>query len=162
MPDMLVKLYDLPDDWSFIAQQAALGIVIRKPLPSEKLLILDWIRREFSEAWVAETDRAFANQPITCFVAVDTSGQRNELIGFGCYDAAALDMFGPTGVLEARRGRGTGTALLRACLLEMKLKGYPYAIIGWVGPAEFYAKAAGAVIIPDSEPSIWKTWLLKG
>ena len=163
MPDMLVKLYDLPDDWGFISQQAALGIVIRKAMSSEKALILDWVRQEFSEAWVAETERALANQPISCFIAVrQTEGQPNQLIGFACYDAAALDMFGPTGVQESQRLRGTGKALLLACLLDMKLKGYPYAIIGWVGPAEFYAKAAGAVIIPDSEPSIWKTWLYKG
>jgi hypothetical protein len=52
-----------------------------------------------------------------------------------------------------------GKALLLACLLDMKLAGYGYAIIGFIGPAEFYARAVGAVEIPDSSPSIWKTWL---
>jgi hypothetical protein len=162
MPDMLVKLYEIPDDWSFIAAQAQLGIIIRKPLSSEKYLILDWIRKEFSEAWAAETERAMSNQPASCFIAVRPAEQGFEMIGFACYDSAALDMFGPTGVQESCRGRGTGRALLLACLLEMKLKGYAYAIIGWVGPAEFYAKASGAVIIPDSEACIWKSWLYKG
>ena len=155
MPDMLVKLYDIPDDWGFLASQAELGITIRKPLSSEKYRILDWIRREFSEAWVAETENSFASRPLSCFIAI----QNGVLIGFACYDAVALGMFGPTGVQEACRGRGTGKALLLACLLDMKLKGYAYGIIGWVGPAEFYSKACGAVVIPDSEPSIWKTWL---
>ena len=44
-------------------------------------------------------------------------------------------------------------------MLDMKLKGYGYAIIGWVGPAAFYEKAVGAVMIPGSEPSVWKDWV---
>ncbi len=35
-----------------------------------------------------------------------------------------------------------------ACLLDMKLTGYGYAIIGGIGPTEFYRKVAGAVEIP--------------
>jgi GNAT superfamily N-acetyltransferase len=159
MPDMLVKLYEIPDDWGFVTAQLQLGITIRKPLASEKYLVVEWVRREFGEVWAAETERSLSNQPISCFIAVRPAEQGHEMIGFACYASAAPDMFGPTGVLEACRGRGTGRALLLACLLEMKLKGFAYAIIGWVGPAEFYAKAAGAVIIPGSEPSIWKTWL---
>ena len=41
----------------------------------------------------------------------------------------------------------------------MRLKGYGYAIIGWIGPGEFYRKTVGAVEIPDSTPGIWKDWL---
>jgi len=155
MPDMLVKLYDLPDDWSFLREQAAKGIVIRKPIGPEKHLIEEWVREQFSEAWSSEIDMALANRPITCFIAI----QGEKMIGFACYDATALGFFGPTGVAEAHRGQRTGTALLKACLLDMKLKGYGYAVIGAVGPAEFYAKAVGATVIPESEPSIWKNWL---
>ncbi len=161
MPDMLVKLYPMPDDWSFIASQAHLGITIRKPLASEKYRIIEWVRAEFGEGWASETECALASQPVTCYIAVRAAGTGFELIGFACYEVAALNMFGPTGVLESCRGRGTGKALLLACLLEMKLKGYAYAVIGWAGPVDFYAKAVGAVPIPDSEASIWKTWLLK-
>ena len=82
-----------------------------------------------------------------------------ELVGFACYDAAALGYFGPIGVLEALRGKGVGKALMFACLLEMKLKGYGCAIIGWVGPQEFYEKTVGAITIPDSTPGIWEHWL---
>lgn len=159
MPDMLVKLYEIPDDWGFITSQQQLGITIRKPLASEKYRIVEWVRREFGELWAAEMERSLSNQPISCFIAVRSAEQGHEMIGFACYAATAPEMFGPTGVLEACRGKGTGRALLLACLLEMKLNGFAYAIIGWVGPAEFYAKAVGAVIIPNSEPSIWKTWL---
>lgn len=156
MTDMLVKLYHLKDDWSFLAEQEKLGIAIRKPIGSEKLLIVDWVRKKFFlDAWASETDMALSNRPITCFVAV----KNKKLIGFACYDATALGFFGPTGVLKTHRGKGTGKALLLACLLDMKLKGYGYAIIGSIGPAEFYRKTVGAVEIPDSTPGIWKDWL---
>ena len=57
------------------------------------------------------------------------------------------------------RGKGTGKALLLAALLDMKLKGYGYAVIGAVGPAAFYKKAVGAELIEGSEKSIYETLL---
>jgi hypothetical protein len=155
MTDMLVKLYDLKDDWGFMAEQEKLGITIRKPLGAEKHRIVEWVGKHFDDYWSSEIDIAISNKPMTCFIAV----QDQKLIGFACYDTSALGFFGPTGVLEECRGKGTGKALLLTCLLDMKLAGYGYAIIGFIGPAEFYAKAVGAVEIPDSSPSIWKTWL---
>jgi len=156
MTDMLVKLYDLKNDWDFLAVQEALGITIRKPLGTEKRLVVDWVRRHFLlDGWASEADKAISNLPVSCFIAI----RNKKLIGYACYDATALGFFGPTGVLKSRRGRGTGKALLLACLLDMKLKGYGYAIIGWIGPGEFYRQAVGAVEIPDSTPGIWKDWL---
>jgi hypothetical protein len=38
--------------------------------------------------------------------------------------------------------------------------GYVYGVIGRAGPAEFYEKACGAIVIPDSDPGIY-TDLLK-
>ncbi len=155
MPDMLVKLYNLQEDWSFLAEQARLGITIRKAVGPEKRLIVDWVAGQFGGAWASETDRAISNRPISCFIAI----QNQELIGFACYDATSLGYFGPTGVLESRRGKGAGKALLLACLLDMKLAGYGYAIIGAAGPTGFYEKAVGAMEIPDSTPGILKTCL---
>jgi predicted GNAT family acetyltransferase len=157
MTDMLVKLYELPNDWSFLHEQEALGVQIRKPIGPEKHLVEDWVKEMFGDAWASETDRSIANTPVSCYIAV----QEGKLIGFACYDATALGYFGPTGVEESRRGKGTGKALLMACLLDMKLKGYGYAVIGFVGPADFYRKAVGAVEIPDSTPGIWKGWLTR-
>lgn len=155
MTDMLVKLYNLADDWSFLANQQVLGVLIRKPIGPEKHLIVKWVYDNFGSAWSSETDCAISNTPISCFIAI----QNNQLIGFSCYDATALGFFGPTGVLEEARGQGTGKALLLAALLDMKLKGYGYAIIGEVGPVEFYSKAVNATIIEDSTPSMWATML---
>jgi hypothetical protein len=57
------------------------------------------------------------------------------------------------------RKRGVGAALLVACLNAMRDSGYGYAIIGWVGPREFYAKTVGAIEIPDSTPGIYRDLL---
>ena len=155
--DMLVKLYDLKDDWSFIKEQEEKNIFIRKAIGPERSKIVKWAGEKFSEYWASEVERAMSNFPVSCFIAV----QDKKLIGFACYDSTALGFFGPTGVDEVCRGKGTGKALLLACLLDMKLKGYAYAVIGAVGPAEFYAKSVGATLIPGSEQSIYKTLLSK-
>lgn len=155
MTDMLVKLYNLKDDWGFLAEQEKLGITIRKPIGPEKRLLVDWVGKQFAAAWSSEIDKALSNRPVSCFIAI----QDVKPIGFACYDATALGFFGPTGVLQACRGKGTGKALLLACLLDMKLAGYGYAIIGSVGPAEFYQRVVGAIEIPESTPGIWKDFL---
>lgn len=155
MTDMLVKLYDLPLNWSFIQEQAARGITIRKPIGPEKHFIENWVRSVFSDVWASEVDVATNHHPPTVFISTEAG----QLTGFGCYDATALGFFGPIGVAEPYRGNGTGRALLMACLLDMKLKGYGYAIIGSVGPVEFYMQTVGAVPIPGSSPSIWKDML---
>ena len=155
MTDLLVKLYDLADDWSFLAEQERLGVTIRKPIGPEFHQVVEWVKEHFYDGWASETTSALANRPVTCFVAI----QEGSLIGFAAYDATALGYFGPTGVLQASRGRGAGKALLLACLLDMKLKGYGYAIIGMVGPTEFYQKAVGAIEIPGSTPGIFKNML---
>jgi GNAT superfamily N-acetyltransferase len=158
MHDMLVKLYELDnylEDVNFVIPE----IVIRKPIGPEKHLIAEWVRKKFNPAWSSEADAAMSNQPATCFVAVKNNPLNKELVGFSCYDATARGFFGPMGVMDSERGKGLGRALLLAALVDMRNYGYGYAIIGGVGPAEFYHKAVGAVNIEGSTPSIWKTWL---
>ena len=65
-------------------------------------------------------------------------------------------LFGPTRVLDSEQGHGVGTALLLRCLTAMREYGYGYAIIGSVGPVEFYQKTCNATVIPDSDPGIYK------
>jgi predicted N-acetyltransferase YhbS len=150
--DMLVKLYDLPPSAPIVARLREQGITIRRALAPEKHKVLAWVREHFSEGWVSETDVAFTRQPVSCFIAV-TEGR---VVGFACHDATCRNFFGPTGVApEARKG-GVGTGLLFACLEAMRDQGFGYAIIGGVGPAEYYAKVAGAILIEGSEPGMYR------
>ena len=155
MPDMLVKLYDLKDDWSFLREQREQGITIRKPIGPEKHWLQEWVRLRFGDAWSSEADMAMSNRPVSCFLATKDKA----IVGFACYDATALGFFGPIGVDESFRRRGTGRALLLACLLDMRLRGYGYAVIGSTDLFAFYEKCAGATVIPGSTPSIWKDWV---
>lgn len=155
MPDMLVKLYNLEHNWDFVAAQEALGITIRKPIGPEHHIMIDWVRDTFNVGWASEVTVALHNHPVSCFIAI----RDGAMIGVACYDATTLGFFGPTGVAENERGQGTGAALLLACLLDMKLKGYGYAIIGSAGPTDFYRKVVGAEIIPDSSPGVYRGML---
>ena len=54
---------------------------------------------------------------------------------------------------------GIGRALLLRSLAAMRAEGYAYAVIGGVGPQEFYKKCVGAMLIPDSVPGIYRDFL---
>jgi hypothetical protein len=155
---MLVKLFDIQDDWSHVGKQAAQGIALRKPIGPERDLVSKWVEANFGPSWASEVGAALCNYPVSCFVALHDQA----LIGFACYDATALGFFGPSGVAEAYRGKGAGAALLLSCLLDMKLKGYGYAIIGGIGPSDFYKKTVGAIEIPDSTPGVYQGMLRAG
>jgi GNAT superfamily N-acetyltransferase len=150
--DMLVKLYDLPDSREVFAVLAKNGIAVRRAMAPDRHKVVAFVKKEFSDAWASETEVAFARTPITCFIAA----RGRDLIGFANYDAACVNFFGPTGVLTSARNKGIGKALLFACLEDMRAQGYGYAIIGGVGPAEFYAKTVGAVAIEGSAPGIYR------
>lgn len=149
MGDLLVKLYALPEPDPVGENPDMGGITIRRPRPSEKSLLTRWVASHFSEGWSDEVALAFSSLPPTCYVAIDDSGA---LVGFACYDASYRGFFGPTGVLESHRGRGLGTALLLRTLRSMSEAGYAYAIIGYSGADEFYARTVGAIPIGDSTP----------
>ena len=152
MSDMLVKLYDLPEVETDIRRLAEVGIAIRRAMPSEKHLVVEWVRRTFGAAWASECDVAFANQPVSCFIATGSG----EIVGFCCYESTCRNFFGPMGVAESHRGRGIGRALTLSSLQAMAQMGYAYAIIGGVGPADFYAKVAGAIAIEGSSLGIYR------
>ena len=157
MPDMLVKLYGLPDLHGPMKKVERLGIRIRRPAPWEKAIFADWVSGRFSRAWALECEAAFATNPPACFIAV----QNDTLIGFACYDSTRKNFFGPTGVAENERCRGVGWVLLLSCLYAMRDNGYAYAVIGGVGPAEYYSKKVGATLIEGSSPGIYDFGLLR-
>ena len=150
--DMLVKLYDLPDSRNLREQLAQAGVSLRRALAPEKHKLVAWVKDHFSDYWASEAEVAFSREPVSCFIAV----QDGKIKGFACHDVTCRNFFGPTGVLPRARKNGIGTALLFACLEDMKHEGYGYAIIGGVGPADYYAKAVGALAIQGSEVGIYR------
>jgi GNAT superfamily N-acetyltransferase len=155
MPDMLIKLYELPQVGPDLEKLRQQGITVRRAMPYEKHHVVQWVRDTFGPGWASECDVAFSRDPISCFIATE----ERKIVGFGCYDSTCRDFFGPTGVAEEKRGRGIGSALLLACLHAMAAIGYAYAIVGGAGPTQFYAKVAGATEIEGSTPGIYRDQL---
>lgn len=151
MPDMLVRLYNLPDSAADIDRLADRGIVCRRAESYERQAVLHFVGRHWTR-WVDEATAAFARVPPTMFVAVEDGA----IIGFAAFNATRPDYFGPTGVDESRRQQGIGRVLLIQCLEVLAAEGYAYAIIGGVGPADFYEQTVGAVVIEGSEPGIYR------
>ena len=146
MPDMLVNLMRLPPNAPALEALNAEGVLVRRARPWELSRL-----REFEAAWADEISVGFVRQPLSVFVAL----REGLPVGFAAYECTRKNFFGPTGVVESERGRGVGRALLLASLWGLRELGYAYAIIGGVGPAEFYERAVGARLIPDSSPGIY-------
>lgn len=158
MKDMLVRLMELPNaselEMKLLEKEK---IVFRRAIAPEKHLVSEWVMEQFGAYWKSEVEVAFSRQPVSCWIA-----QRgNQLLGFACYESTARNFFGPTGTQESERGKGIGKVLLIKSLESMREMGYAYAIIGGVGPSEFYEKAVGAKLIDGSEISIYQHLLRK-
>jgi hypothetical protein len=69
MTDMLVKLHNLPESLTSFSNLVPPEIKIRKPMGSEKSLIVQWVRENFGEFWASETDITFSRSPISCYIA---------------------------------------------------------------------------------------------
>ena len=147
MTDMLVPLYGreapptLPE-----------GLAVRRPLPPEGHVVTAFVAEHFGDQWVSEAAVALAARPARMLVAI----LDGRLAGFACHDVTARGFFGPTGVDPALRGRGIGRHLLLRALDALAQDGYAYAIIGAVGPVEFYRSACGAIEIPGSDPGPYR------
>jgi len=157
MQDMLVRLVDLPEIGKKEIEFAQNNILFRRPIAPEKSSVMDWVFTHFGQFWANEVDVAFSQVPVTCFIAQ----KKNEILGFSCYETTSKNFFGPMGTLESERGKGIGKVLLVKSLQAMKEMGYAYAIIGGVGPADFYKNTVDASIIEGSETSIYQHLLRK-
>jgi hypothetical protein len=155
---MLVRLYDLPNAVDLCQRLRDEGVEVRRALAPEKQIVVNWVRLTFSEGWADECDVAFSRKPVACFIAF----RRQELLGFACHDVTCRNFYGPLGVAPDKRGRGIGAVLSLVCLSAMAHAGYAYAIIGSVGPIEFFAKVAGATVIENSSPGIYRGLLCAG
>lgn len=152
MPDMLARLYDLPDHGETAAMLATSGIVCRRAESYERSVVREFVHARWPR-WEDEVGAGFARVPPRLFVATSPSG----LVGFACFDTTRPGFFGPTGVDESWRRKGIGRVLLWRALQALAASGYAYAIIGGVhGREAFYEAAAGAIVIPGSDPGIYR------
>ncbi|WP_020616437.1 GNAT family N-acetyltransferase [Paenibacillus daejeonensis] len=153
MPDMLVKLYDLPEKQTLVQQLAQQGIMIKRGMSGDMHRAVAFVEEHFNASWRNSCQNAFARLPSGIFLAV----RDKQIIGFACYDVVVRNFFGPTGVTDACRGLGVGKALLLECLHAMRSDGYAYAIIGWAEDAQtFYQRTVGATVIPNSFPGAYR------
>jgi GNAT superfamily N-acetyltransferase len=153
MPDMLVNLLKLPS----LGRLNDESINLRRAQPFELTPVRAFIEKNFSVAWADEISVGFANKPVSVVIAT----REGRVIGFAGYECTRKAFFGPTGVIESERGTGIGTALLIASLWGLRELGYVYAVIGGAGPKDFYERAVGAIVIPDSDPGIYVDLLKK-
>lgn len=151
MIDMLVRLYDLPEAATLYQEIEQKGVTLRRARAFEKHTVAAFAREHFSPKWVSEIEVALTRQPVSCFIAT----RDKQILGFACYETTQRGFFGPTGVVESARGLGLGKALLFKSLEGLRDIGYAYAIIGGVGPKEFYAKTCRAIEIPGSDPGTY-------
>ncbi len=150
MPDLLVKLYQLPPIEPVLAQVGADGVTLRRALAPEKPQVLAWVGSHWP-VWGPEVEVAFSRLPVSCVIAL-----RNEaLVGFACHDVTCRNFFGPEGVIDAEQGRGIGRALLLSVLHAQHAQGYAYSVIGAAGPVDFYVKSVGAMPIAGSDPGLY-------
>ena len=150
MPDMIVRLYDLPslDDALDVTRDS--GIEIRRPEPGEYETLVTWVDKLFP-TWLAELRTALAVSPPTCYAAFEGESP----VGFAAFEVTCANFFGPMGVDPSHRGTGIGRALLLAALYAQRELGYAYAIIGGVGPAGYYENVVAAQLIDGSTPGIY-------
>ena len=151
MPDMLVNLLRLPPVDAALEELRGAGFLVRRAQPWELTQVREFVAEHFGQSWADEIAGGLVRQPVTVFVAL----RDWRLVGFAAYECTRKDFFGPTGVVERERGRGVGRALLLASLRGLREMGYAYAVIGGVGPVEFYERTVGARLIPDSSPGVY-------
>ena len=129
MPDLLVNLLKLSPLEPLLLELERTQIVIRRAQSFEITPVRSFVEKQFSIAWADEVSVAFASKPISLYVAV----AKREVVGFAAYECTRRAFFGPTGVVESRRGCGIGKALLLASLWGLRELGYVYGSIGRAG-----------------------------
>lgn len=152
MQDLIVPLFKLPQP-----NFGTSTIEIRPVFQAELKQTAGWVRQRFGDGWANEFEFAARLDPVSSYVAL----QDKSMLGFACNHAAAKGVFGPTGVSESARGKGIGKQLLFRALTDMRAQGFAYAIIGGVGPIEYYKQIVGALEIGDGEMSFLNTILPK-
>ncbi len=100
MPDMLVKLYDLPEDAQTACPRDE-SVQIRRAMAPDKFRVVEWVKEHSGLSAAGECAVCFARPAVSCFIA--TRGKK--ILGYAGY-AATAPHFGPTRVLDEEQGGG--------------------------------------------------------
>ncbi len=121
---------------------AAQGVVLTRATADQVSAAAGFAGEHFSDHWSQEVGDAsrFTGPPL--HIALD--GDR--VVAFAAYDVSGPGRFGPTGTQPDYRHRGIGSALMRACLRDIRDRGDAIAEICWVGPIGYYARVLDARI----------------
>jgi mycothiol synthase len=121
---------------------AAAGYAVRRAAAADRAPLIAMIDAGFSPAWAFEVERALDRDRPDVHLATDATGAP---VAFAAHDGnnRGLGWFGPAGTLPAHRGRRLGEALLLACLVDTADAGHARSTIAWIGPRDFYDRAAG-------------------
>ena len=101
MPDMLVKLYDLPEDAQTACPRDE-SVQIRRAMAPDKFRVVEWVKQNSGMNAAGECEACFAHTPVSMYIAV----RGKEIIGYACYDAIAPDFFCPARVSRTEQGKG--------------------------------------------------------
>lgn len=119
------------------------GVTVRRLTVGEWPAFQLWMARSWEPGWAEEVAFALRRDPISCFTAT----RDGEYLGFAAYDTNRRGWFGPMGSTPAARGRGVGSAVLRACLADYTDLGRRSCEIAWAGPQDFYHRTVAATTI---------------
>lgn len=123
----------------------AQGYSVRRARPEDREAFTEYMNRAWTANWRDESLEAFANDPITLFLAL----KGEAIAGFAAYEVSqCVGGFGPTGVSPEHRGAALGKRVLWACLDALQRTGRAVCEIGWVGPVGFYHRSCGATLGP--------------
>lgn len=130
------------DTSSAESRLAGEGIAVRRMRAEEETAVRTWIAGSWGESWAWEAGRVFEEGPVRGHLAL--RGER--IVAFAVHGVHRRSGLGPLGTLEAERGRGVGTVLMRRCLRDQRDAGLEAADMFDAGPVAFYAREVGAVI----------------
>src|SRR4030042_2668876 len=102
MPDMLVRLYDLPDASAAYQRVQEAGVMVRRADPWDRERYRRFVEEAFGTLWAVEADLAYHHSPITAFLAE----KEQRVVGVAAYECTRRGFFGPTGVEQRQRRRG--------------------------------------------------------
>src|SRR5688500_17863619 len=100
MPDMLVNLLRLPPMEPLLDVVRKKGMNVRRAQPFEQSVMRQFGAEKFAAAWADEISVAYANKPVSLFVATRAGEGGSRLSGFAGYECTRRNYFGPMGVVE--------------------------------------------------------------